>query len=69
MVSLKHIQLKGFLGWLFWSIAHIYFLLGVRNRAVVAINWLWEYLTFQRGARLISRSEQSTEIEVIVTPA
>jgi NADH dehydrogenase len=55
VVSLKNIELKGFLGWLFWSVAHIYFLLGVRNRAVVTINWLWEYLTFQRGARLISR--------------
>src|SRR5206468_1306892 len=57
VVALKNIELKGFFGWLFWSIAHIYFLLGVRNRAVVAINWIWEYLTFQRGARLIGRSE------------
>jgi NADH dehydrogenase len=62
VVSLKRIQLKGFFGWLFWSVAHIYFLLGVRNRTVVAINWLWEYLTFQRGARLISRPERATEI-------
>jgi NADH dehydrogenase len=62
VVSLKHLQLKGFFGWLFWSVVHICFLLGVRNRAVVAINWLSEYLTFQRGARLISRSERSTEI-------
>jgi NADH:ubiquinone reductase (H+-translocating) len=45
---------KGFLGWLFWGVAHIYFLIGVRNRAVVAVNWTWEYLTFQRGARLIT---------------
>jgi NADH dehydrogenase len=59
VVALKNIELKGFFGWLFWSVAHIYFLLGVRNRAVVAINWIWEYLTFQRGARLISRSEYS----------
>ena len=33
---------------------HIYFLIGVRNRFIVAFNWLWTYLTFQRGARLIT---------------
>jgi len=54
VVKLDHFSLTGFVGWLFWSIAHIYFLIGVRNRLVVAINWLWNYLTFQRGARLIT---------------
>ena len=54
VVSLHRVRLKGFLGWLFWGVAHIYFLIGVRNRAVVAVNWIWEYLTFQRGARLIT---------------
>jgi NADH dehydrogenase len=48
------VQLTGFLGWLFWGVAHIYFLIGVRNRFVVAINWLWNYVTFQRGARVIT---------------
>jgi NADH dehydrogenase len=54
VVAFNRTKLKGYIGWLVWSIAHIYFLIGARNRAVVAINWLWEYLTFQRGARLIS---------------
>jgi NADH:quinone reductase (non-electrogenic) len=54
VVSLKHLKLTGRLGWLFWSVAHIYFLIGLRSRAAVAANWVWEYLTFQRGARLIS---------------
>src|SRR3954462_3251286 len=54
VVSLRRIRLKGSPGWLFWSVVHIYFLIGLRNRITVAINWLWEYLTFQRGARLIS---------------
>jgi NADH:quinone reductase (non-electrogenic) len=55
VVSLKKLRLKGFLGWIFWSTAHVFFLIGTRNRIVVATNWLWEYLTFQRGARLISK--------------
>jgi NADH:ubiquinone reductase (H+-translocating) len=54
VVSLKSLQLKGMLGWLVWSVVHIYFLIGLRNRLTVALNWAWEYLTFQRGARLIS---------------
>jgi len=54
VVSLGRLQLKGLIGWVFWSVVHIYFLIGLRNRLSVAINWLWEYLTFQRGARLIS---------------
>jgi NADH:ubiquinone reductase (H+-translocating) len=54
IVELGPIQLKGFVGWLFWSVVHIYFLIGLRNRFVVATTWLWSYITFQRGARLIT---------------
>jgi NADH:ubiquinone reductase (H+-translocating) len=53
VVKLGVLQLTGFLGWVFWSAVHIYFLIGLRNRFVVALNWMWSYLTFQRGARLI----------------
>jgi len=44
----------GFLAWLLWGVAHIYLLIGFRNRVVVSIEWLWAYLTKQRGARLIT---------------
>ena len=54
VVKFGPLELKGFVGWLFWSVAHIYFLIGLRNRFVVAFNWFWDYLTFQRGARLIT---------------
>jgi NADH dehydrogenase len=37
-----------------WSVAHVYFLIGFRNRFVVALNWAWSYLTFERGSRLIT---------------
>jgi NADH dehydrogenase len=47
------LRLSGWLGWLLWSGAHIYFLIGFRNRLAVALDWLWSYLTYQRGARLI----------------
>jgi NADH dehydrogenase len=54
VVELGPIQLKGFIGWMFWSAVHIYFLIGIRNRFVVAVTWLWSYVTFKRGARLIT---------------
>jgi NADH dehydrogenase len=56
VVSFGRLRLTGFVAWVFWSAAHIYFLIGVRNRVVVALNWFWEYLTLRRGARLILRA-------------
>lgn len=53
VVKLGRLELKGFVAWAFWSVAHIYFLIGFRNRLIVALDWLWSYLTYQRGARLI----------------
>ena len=57
VVNLPYMKLKGFIGWLFWSVAHVYFLIGIKNRLMVAMTWLWSYFTFQRGARLITREE------------
>lgn len=55
VVKLGRVHLKGLIGWLFWAVAHIYFLIGLRHRFIVAFTWFWDYLTFQRGARLITR--------------
>jgi NADH:ubiquinone reductase (H+-translocating) len=54
VVQIGRIKLNGFLAWLLWSVAHIYFLIGFRNRVLVAMNWAWNYITFQRGTRLIT---------------
>jgi NADH:quinone reductase (non-electrogenic) len=54
VVQMGRLKIKGFIAWLLWSIAHIYFLIGFRNRLIVAMNWLWSYATFQRGTRLIT---------------
>ncbi|HNB26913.1 MAG TPA: NAD(P)/FAD-dependent oxidoreductase, partial [Alphaproteobacteria bacterium] len=51
------IRLKGRLAWWLWGIAHIYFLIDFRGRLVVALQWLWSYLTYRRGARLITGGE------------
>jgi NADH:ubiquinone reductase (H+-translocating) len=54
VVDFGWLQLTGRIAWLVWGGAHIYFLIGFRNRLVVALGWLWSYLTYQRGARLIT---------------
>ena len=54
IVDFGWFTLKGRIGWMFWSLIHIYFLIGFRNRLMVFINWVWSYLTFGKGARLIT---------------
>ena len=48
------IHISGFLAWLAWLFIHIFFLIGFRNRLLVMIQWAWSYLTYERGARLIT---------------
>jgi NADH dehydrogenase len=54
VAQLGRAKLAGFPAWLLWSLAHIYFLIGFRNRLAVALSWGWNYVTFQRGTRLIT---------------
>ncbi|MFN8591604.1 MAG: NAD(P)/FAD-dependent oxidoreductase [Thermomicrobiales bacterium] len=51
------LRLTGFIAWLAWAVVHVLNLIGFRNRILVALQWLWSYLTFQRGARLITNVE------------
>ena len=48
------LELKGFLGWLFWAFVHILNLIGFRNRLVVFVQWAWAYFSYQRSVRLIT---------------
>jgi len=48
------IHVSGFLAWLSWLFIHIFFLIGFRNRLIVLIQWAWSYLTYERGAWLIT---------------
>jgi NADH dehydrogenase len=46
---------SGFLAWLFWLFAHVYFLIGFRNRLIVLIDWAWAYFSFERNARVVAQ--------------
>jgi NADH dehydrogenase len=57
VIEFPRLRVQGWLAWWIWGIAHIYFLLGVPSPFIVSIRWLWEYLTYGRGARLITGDE------------
>jgi NADH dehydrogenase len=52
------LQFSGFPAWLAWLLVHIFFLIGFRNRVAVILEWAWSYLTFKRGARLITETAE-----------
>ncbi len=56
VIEFPFLTLRGWLAWWIWGFAHIYFLVGVPSPVVVSLRWLWEYLTYGRGARLITGS-------------
>jgi len=60
VVQWNSLKLKGFAAWLVWGIAHVYLLNGFQNRLIVSLRWLWAYMTFQSGARLITENPAST---------
>jgi NADH:ubiquinone reductase (H+-translocating) len=53
VVDLRGLRFSGLLAWWFWLAAHVFFLIGFRNRFVVLINWAWAYWTYQRHARVV----------------
>jgi NADH dehydrogenase len=55
VIDFGRIKLRGTIAWWIWGIAHIYFLIGLRNRLSVAISWLWIHARDQRAARLITQ--------------
>lgn len=69
VIDFGWIKLRGALAWWLWGFAHIYFLIGVRNRLSVAMNWLWIYARDQRGARLITRRGGEVEGTAAFPPA
>jgi NADH dehydrogenase len=53
------LRFSGFFAWLFWLFAHIYFLIGFRNRLIVMLDWAWAYWTYERSARVVAEPPAS----------
>ena len=54
VISYRGLRLRGWIAWWLWGAAHVYFLVSLRNRVIVVTQWLWSYVAFERGARLIT---------------
>lgn len=61
IAQIGKIHLSGLLAWLAWLALHLFYLIGFRNRAAALFNWAWMYVTYQRGARLITGRRLSQE--------
>ncbi|MDW7691288.1 NAD(P)/FAD-dependent oxidoreductase [Flammeovirgaceae bacterium SG7u.111] len=55
VVELPNFKVQGFFAWSMWMFVHLLFLVGFKNKAIVLINWLWNYINYDRGIRLIIR--------------
>ena len=63
VAAIGRARLSGFPAWLAWLLVHIYFLIGFRNRLAVLLQWAWSYLTFERGARLITETAEQWRLD------
>ncbi len=54
VAQIGKLHISGYIAWLTWLFVHIFFLIGFRNRMLVLVEWAWSYLTYERGARLIT---------------
>jgi NADH dehydrogenase len=54
VADLGKLHLSGFVAWAAWIVVHLFYLIGFRNRLIVMLEWAWEYLTWDKGARLIT---------------
>ena len=63
VVDLPRFKFQGFFAWLVWLFVHLYQLLGVRNKVMVFINWVWNYVTYDQSLRLMIRPFVQKESE------
>ncbi len=59
----RGIKMRGFIAWLAWLFIHIWYLIGFRNRLAVLLNWTWSYVSYKRGARLITSTGWHPDLE------
>jgi len=60
VVDLPHYKFQGFMAWLFWMFLHLMLILGVKNKLIIFVNWMWKYFTFDQSLRLIIKPFKKT---------
>lgn len=69
VLQTERLKLSGFVAWLTWTVIHIWYLIGFRNRVAVMLNWCWNYLTYRQGARLITGGKEPDRLRQLAAPA
>lgn len=59
VASIKNLRFSGFLAWIIWSFIHLMSIIGVRNKFLIGLNWMWSYFTYDKGDRVIIRKYKS----------
>lgn len=67
VVDLPHYKFSGIFAWFVWMFVHLFSLIGFKNKAVVFLNWVYNYVRFDREARLIIRPYKKKKIESFVS--
>jgi len=62
VAQIGRLHLRGFIAWLMWVVVHVFQLIGIRNRLVVMINWVWDYFLYERALRLIQSSPSTSRV-------
>ncbi|MFA5669776.1 MAG: NAD(P)/FAD-dependent oxidoreductase [Balneolaceae bacterium] len=57
VANIRGLKFSGFFAWILWGFIHVFFLIGFRNRIRVFVEWIWYYITFKRGVRLITSDD------------
>jgi NADH dehydrogenase len=65
VAQVGRLRLSGYPAWVLWSLAHVFFLVGFRNRTSVLMSWAWSYLTYERGSRLITGAEPDIDMDAM----
>ncbi len=63
VASIKDVSVWGFTAWFLWSFVHLMSIMGVRNKVLVGLNWMWNYFTYDKGDRVIIRNSSFTSLK------
>ena len=63
VAEFKKVKLQGWIAWLLWLVVHLRSILGIRNKVVVMLNWLWNYLTYDQSLRMIVYARKAKEVK------
>ena len=63
VAEFSKIRLHGFIAWLMWLFVHLRSILGVRNKLIVLLNWIWNYLSYSQSLRMIVYARKAKEVK------